>query len=413
VAPTLTHVLALLQRGRELVDRALAEALETPARVGRIAQVIASLWPDSPVHACLLWLDDGPHACVLDPANRSPGSWLSTLHQELARPNGSVDLPAVAASALLKSLQIPDHHLVTEDVVWEGRWLGLLSLAVPKGAPAEGLPAAHAVLRACCDQLALRLHLEGLHQERGGRQAEAASLRHLANLGELAGPLAHEFNNFLNSLLLHLTLLEQDLPEGLRPELADIRRQGRRTAETIRQWQQLRRADPDPPPASDLNRVVRETAEALSCDPTEPGRPLLHVVEKAAACPPPPGSVPLHLELAADLPPVLGHRLNLIRLCTFLLSNAARAAGSADQVVLRTGREGDRVLLRVEDPGPNLGPSDLTELFEPRPSARPGTVGLELAACKTLARRLKGTIRGENRAEGGLAVTVELPAVLA
>ena len=45
-------------------------------------------------------------------------------------------------------------------------------------------------------------------------------LQRLADLGEIAGPLAHEVNNFLNVLALNVAVLEQLLPEELPPRVA-------------------------------------------------------------------------------------------------------------------------------------------------------------------------------------------------
>ena len=47
----------------------------------------------------------------------------------------------------------------------------------------------------------------------------------LADLGELAGPLIHEVNNYLNNLTLHLALLQQQTPGGLTDDLQSLRRQ--------------------------------------------------------------------------------------------------------------------------------------------------------------------------------------------
>src|SRR5438067_11831786 len=48
--------------------------------------------------------------------------------------------------------------------------------------------------------LAARLELE----EQEALRQELAASRTLADVGEVAAPVAHEFNNFLNALLLHV-----------------------------------------------------------------------------------------------------------------------------------------------------------------------------------------------------------------
>ena len=96
------------------------------------------------------------------------------------------------------------------------------------------------------------------------------------------------------------------------------------------------------------------------------------------------------------------------RLCVFLIRNAAAAAATnGGMVIVRTAREAGKVILRVEDAGPAIAPEVLPHLFEPAAAGREGTSALELAACKTLARRLQGVLRAENLDKGGAAFIVE------
>ena len=121
-------------------------------------------------------------------------------------------------------------------------------------------------------------------------------------------------------------------------------------------------------------------------------------------------SLRLQLFLAPDLPLVPGFGLDLQRLCTFLLTNAARALGSeGGDITVRTERQAGKVLLAIDDSGLAPPPEVLPQLFELHVTGREGTNKLELAACRTLVRRLQGTIRAANRAEGGLTITVEIP----
>ena len=70
---------------------------------------------------------------------------------------------------------------------------------------------------------------------------DLADLEALANVGEIVGPVTHEFNNLLNTLLLQIAVLEQTAPNGLRQELAGLKQHGKAAAALIRQVQQYRR----------------------------------------------------------------------------------------------------------------------------------------------------------------------------
>src|SRR5205085_2511236 len=101
---------------------------------------------------------------------------------------------------------------------------------------------------------------------------EAAVDEELADLGELAGPLAHEFNNLLNNLVLHLAVLESDLPPQAAAELSEIRRQTVRVTRLVQQFQQLRRRRTDGGRPVDLGRLVQSAAAALAREAADPAR---------------------------------------------------------------------------------------------------------------------------------------------
>jgi signal transduction histidine kinase len=309
-------------------------------------------------------------------------------------------------------LNLPGHTLAVEGIASEKHRLGALALAMAEDAPAENAIMVSTLLTTCARHLALRLLLEAQEKACRASQDDRAALVWLAERGEMASPLAHEVNNLLNVLFLQLALLEQDLPNSRRPQLSEISRQGRNVAALVRQWQEYRGpGQPAPQPVS-LNRVVCEEVEALRRRPAEAAPPLEVIRSDAAGSAglTAPRAVRLSLTLAADLPPVLGWAPDLRRLCTFLLSHAAAAVGPGGIVTVRTERSAGPVLLRVEDSGPWVPPELLPKLLEPHSDGRPGTNRLELAACKPLVRRLQGKLRAENRAEGGMAFSVELAA---
>src|SRR5262249_424921 len=155
------------------------------------------------------------------------------------------------------------------------------------------------------------------------------------------------------------------------------------------------------------NPVIRAAREALQGIPREPdGSPQPGGTDAGAESP----DVAVELVLAPDLPHVSGPAATVKRLVFFLLRNAAAVTPSAGPITVRTDRSAHGVLLRVEDTGPSLTPDGLAEMFDPSASQRPGGNRLELAACRTLARRLQGQINAEDRGGQGVAVIVELPA---
>jgi two-component system, sensor histidine kinase PhcS len=80
---------------------------------------------------------------------------------------------------------------------------------------------------------------------------------------------------------------------------------------------------------------------------------------------------------------------------------------------VRVEVEGERVRLLVEDNGPGIAPEHLPKLFTAfftTKEAGKGT-GLGLALSRQYVESFGGTLRAENRPEGGARFTVELPGV--
>jgi signal transduction histidine kinase len=235
----------------------------------------------------------------------------------------------------------------------------------------------------------------------------------MADLGELTTPVAHEVNNFLNSLLLHLAVLDHFAPENMRGELTEIRRQGVEISGMLRNLQEYQNARQSALEVVDLNAIVSKTVQELWNAAAESSQ-LSAPGEIPPAQPSAPGralhdGTQMDLHLTTNQLDVVGHFSELKRLCTFLVRNAiAAASGNGGSVTIRTERAPDRAMLRVEDTGPAVPPAKLAHVFEPHLVCRVGTNSLELAACQSLVRRLQGSIRAETGAEFGLKITVSL-----
>ena len=121
-----------------------------------------------------------------------------------------------------------------------------------------------------------------------------------------------------------------------------------------------------------------------------------------------------HIECELALIVVLGKPLALERAFSNLLDNAVLYG---KRVQLRLSRMGARALIEVRDFGPGIPPSSMSAAFEPnvrlshgQQQNRAGT-GLGLGIARNIFQAHQGEIRLHNHAEGGLVVTVMLPAV--
>lgn len=396
-------LVALLSLCREQVGCSLRSEKTSSQRVASLAKALHAAFPASPVCACLLRA--GTHHVALatrDAGGAARPEWAAEFQALFRRLEAGQDVAEVEGGP-----RWPRHVVLAEPIRTCGVCAGLVALAVPsQGSSARS--GVRLLLRATALQVGACLELEAAEQERQAVADQLAEQAWLANIGELAGPVAHEFNNFLNVVLLHVAILEHEAPERLRADLAEIRHQARNATATVKHLQQYRRRHQPFPRPSDLNRVLREVVDGLSGEPSDPGLvPLLRVNGANA----PDGGVPTTLDLAPDLPPVRGSPPDLARLCTFLLTNTARAVSPVGGGIgVRTAAAPESAVLHIEDTGPAVAAELLPHLFDPGLVTRDGTNPLELAACKTLVRRLDGSIQAEARPAGGIAVTVRLPA---
>jgi signal transduction histidine kinase len=329
--------------------RSAAEMAGPPAdQAASLAAALRTIWPAAA--ACRLDGPAGTVAAALDCAGRPAPDLATALRVALAGPAGDA--------------VVGDIRMRVAVLEAGGRRHGALAAVVsPVDAPA----------------LVAVAHAAGESLDRIVQADETADRDWLADLGEVVGPVTHEFNNFLNTLMLQVAVMEMTAPDALKVELQGLKRQGRQAAGVIRLLQQYRRRKAGTASPADLSRAAAAAAA---------------------------GDASLQLDLADGLPLVSGPATDLRRLCRFLLTGVSAISGGGTRVLM-TKRDGDGVVLRLEVTGVTGG--SLARSLD-GPVGTEGTYGLELAACQSLVRRLGGAVRVEPMANGE-AIVVELPAV--
>jgi two-component system sensor histidine kinase KdpD len=126
------------------------------------------------------------------------------------------------------------------------------------------------------------------------------------------------------------------------------------------------------------------------------------------------GAGEIRLTIEPDVPAVRADAAHLERAFANLLENALRYAGGMP-VSVNARRSGSRVLVRVVDQGPGIGPAERARIFEPfyRGSAadrEPGSgSGLGLAIAKGFIEANDGTITVESLPGQGTSFVVSMP----
>lgn len=117
-------------------------------------------------------------------------------------------------------------------------------------------------------------------------------------------------------------------------------------------------------------------------------------------------------KIYGDIPLVSGFPNQLGQVFINLLVNAAQALDGQGTITLRTGREGDAVVVAVSDTGCGIPEASREKIFEPFFTTKANGVGtgLGLSIIKEIVTRHQGEIALESEPGKGTTFTIRLPA---
>ena len=105
----------------------------------------------------------------------------------------------------------------------------------------------------------------------------------------------------------------------------------------------------------------------------------------------------LRMELAANLPPVMGDRVQLQQVVVNLILNAIEALSTVEDrerdLVIRTERgEGDEVRVAVRDAGIGFDPRSAERIFDAFHTTKPGGLGMGLSISRSIVESHGGRL---------------------
>jgi len=233
--------------------------------------------------------------------------------------------------------------------------------------------------------------------EVGALRAEVERLNRFAELGRVAGGIAHEIRNPLSGIRGFAGLLERHL--GAEDGNDTARRWARRILEGVADADRiiervlfLARPNPLERRRVAARRLLDETLEALST-----ARPALfgRVRVRRRVHPP---------RLSLDADPV-----RLRQALTNLAQNALEAMEGTGTLELAATREGNDVRFAVKDDGPGVPASVRETVFEPFVTTKSGGSGLGLALVHRIASAHGGRVSLESRDGGGATFELRIP----
>jgi PAS domain S-box-containing protein len=207
-------------------------------------------------------------------------------------------------------------------------------------------------------------------------QSELAHVTRVMTMGELTASIAHEINQPLAAIVTNanasLRWLAGESPnlDEARDALGRILRDGNRAGDVIARIRALVKKSGTEQVSLDINEVVQEVVGLIQSEIQKNG-------------------VVLRMELAADLPRVLGDRVQLQQVILNLVMNGIEAMASVTdrrrELFIRSRRNGsNEVLVAVQDYGVGLQSESLDHLFKAFFTTKPKGMGMGLAISRSI-----------------------------
>jgi len=240
---------------------------------------------------------------------------------------------------------------------------------------------------------------------------------------EMARIIAHEIKNPLTPIRLNVEHLQQVWRDRV-VAADDSRFSGvldRTTANVLSQVEELRQIASEFSTYSRIPKIEPRSGDLVTA--------MRQLAEPYRAAPPPGVEFGVEAE-PQEIEARFDERL-LARAVRNLVENALRASAGGGRVVLRVerdpgsdetlagsdetlagngGRPGAEARIRVLDSGPGIDPAILPRIFDPYFSTHDTGTGLGLPIARRIAEEHGGSMSARNRPEGGLEVTLTLPA---
>src|SRR5713101_839080 len=232
-------------------------------------------------------------------------------------------------------------------------------------------------------------------------RSDLAHVARITTLNALTASIAHEVNQPLSGIITNANtcrrMLEGDPPnvDGARETARRIIRDGNRASEVITRLRALFSKKEFALEPLDLNDATREVI-SLSLSDLQRNR------------------VTLRSELAEDLPPVIGDRVQLQQVILNLIRNASDAMVGVDdrprELLIKTEPdEGDRARLSVRDEGIGFTPEARDKLFEAFYTTKNDGMGIGLSVSRSIIERHYGRLWAEPNEGPGATFSFSIP----
>jgi signal transduction histidine kinase len=231
-------------------------------------------------------------------------------------------------------------------------------------------------------------------------QADLAHVSRVTTMGELTASLAHEVNQPIAAALTNantcMLWLAGDSPniEEARAAAMRIVQDGTRASDIISRIRLLFTKGTPERVCVDVNELIREMTVLLRGEAVRYG-------------------VSVRTELAADLPPVMGDRVQLQQVAMNLIVNGIDAMkeidGARELTITSQRSENERVLVSVSDSGVGLPPQQANQIFTAFFTTKAHGTGMGLSISRSIVESHGGRLWAENNPTRGASFYLTLP----
>ena len=234
-----------------------------------------------------------------------------------------------------------------------------------------------------------------------GLEAELAHINRVNVIGEMTASIAHEINQPLSGVVSNgsacLGWLAGDSPnlEEAREAALRIVRDGKRAGEVIARIRSLATRAAIPREQLDLNETIHDVLSLVVNETKKNG-------------------IAIRTQLADELSPVVGDRIQLQQVLLNLVMNAIEATRDVDgrtrELVIRTSNtDADQVQVAVQDSGIGLEPDKIRKIFAPFYTTKRGGMGMGLSISRSIIRSHGGQLSATPNQGPGTTFYFTLP----
>ena len=232
-------------------------------------------------------------------------------------------------------------------------------------------------------------------------QGDLARINRVTTMGELAASLAHELAQPIGGTMTNanacLRWLARDDPnlDAVHGAVTRIVRDSKRAGEIIGRIRLQLQRGAQPREVIDVNEILRETIALLR------GEALRH-------------NILIRTDLAADLPQILGDRVELQQVVMNLVINSIEAMKDVDgvrELIIKSRRaENEQILVSVSDTGMGFAPQLAEQIFDPFFTTKLHGTGMGLRISRSIIESHGGRLWASGSSGRGATLQFTLPA---